>query len=60
MNEEDPYAIHGPWLQVLIPDEYIETMLNDLDQISDLNKDDLPKTFRWEDINLAITLQPEE
>ncbi|KAI2797402.1 hypothetical protein BLOT_015496 [Blomia tropicalis] len=60
VNEEDPYAIHGPWLQVLIPDEYIETMLNDLDQISDLNKDDLPKTFRWEDINLAITLQPEE
>ncbi len=29
------YAIHGPWLQVLIPDEFIDQMLVDLDQLSD-------------------------
>ena len=35
VTEERPYAIHGPWLQVLIPDNYIDRMLADLDELSD-------------------------
>lgn len=35
VTEEQPYAIHGPWLQVLIPDNYIDRMLADLDELSD-------------------------
>jgi suppressor of fused-like protein len=54
------YAIHGPWLQVLIPDEFIDQMLIDLDQLSDHDSIEFPKTYNWTDIKLSITLVPEE
>lgn len=58
MNER--YAIHGPWLQVLIPDEFIDKMLIDLDQLSDHESIEFPITYNWTDLKLAITLMPEE
>ena len=38
VNREQPYAIHGPWLQVLIPDEHIDKLLSDLDNIDEIDK----------------------
>ncbi|CAG2160262.1 unnamed protein product [Oppiella nova] len=54
------YAIRGPWLQVLIPNDYIDRMLLDLDELSQNDMTDLPKTFEWTDMKLSITLVPEE
>ena len=36
VNEEQCYAIHGPWLQILIPDQNIDEMLNDMQDILEL------------------------
>lgn len=36
VNEEQCYAVHGPWLQILIPDQNIDEMLNDMQDIPDL------------------------
>jgi len=57
---EQPYAIHGPWLQVLIRNEAIEEMLQDLEDISDLDVIELPKTYNWPDKKLSIELLSEE
>ena len=35
---ESPYAIHGPWLQVLIPRESLENMINEFKDIFPLRK----------------------
>lgn len=60
VTREQPYALLGPWLQVLIVKEDIDLMLSELDDVSDLEKEELPFTYRWPNKNLAITLQPEE
>ncbi|XP_053203998.1 suppressor of fused homolog [Panonychus citri] len=60
VNEEQPYAIHGPWLQILIPDRSIDTMLKDLKELNDLDFESLPRTYEWPELNLTITLMPEE
>jgi len=54
------YAIHGPWLQVLIPDEFIDKMLFDLEELSETESTEFPKTYNWNDLKLSITLLPEE
>lgn len=60
VNEEQPYAVHGPWLQILIPDRSIDTMLKDLQDLSDLDFESLPRTYDWSELNLSITLVPED
>ncbi|XP_054168726.1 suppressor of fused homolog [Oppia nitens] len=58
-----PYAIHGPWLQVLIPNDYIDRMLADLNQLDDYqndNQDNLPKKYDWPEKGLSIELMPED
>lgn len=38
VTREQPYALLGPWLQVLIVKEDIDLMLSELDDVSDLEK----------------------
>lgn len=61
-TEEHPYAAHGPWLQVLL----MEHMLNDIQKDLENSLSDpkippsLPKTFRWPENRLSITIVSEE
>lgn len=34
VNEEKPYAVQGPWLQVLLPMELAERMIHELQVLS--------------------------
>ncbi|KAK3611658.1 hypothetical protein CHS0354_012028 [Potamilus streckersoni] len=59
-DEHHPFAAHGPWLQVLIPNEFIEEMLADLEELSNPDERLLPKTFRWPERRLCITILPDD
>lgn len=57
VNPTTPYASHGPWLQVLIPDDLAAEMARDFDILS-ANVEDitLPRTFSWGRHRLNITV----
>ena len=38
VTQDQPYAIHGPWLQIFIDEQFIDVMLQDIQEISDLNE----------------------
>lgn len=57
-TEENPFATHGPWLQVLLTDEEIDLVLSDLSEVDHVETA-LPKTFDWKDGKLSVTLVPE-
>lgn len=61
---EHRFALHGPWLQVLIPSEEVASVLEAFQELSQSSSEpnslQLPKTFEFADINLSITLLPEE
>lgn len=61
-TEEHPYAAHGPWLQVLLMEHMLNDIQKDLeDSLSDpKNPPSLPKTFRWPENRLSITVVSEE
>ncbi|KAK2175561.1 hypothetical protein NP493_726g01043 [Ridgeia piscesae] len=60
VNEQHPYAAHGSWLQVLLPDDFIDHLHHDLSQLSDVEHLDLPKNYHWVDRGLVITVLPDE
>lgn len=57
VDPEHPYAAHGPWLQILIPDDFALDMARDI-EILNQNAEDLmlPKTFSWPERKLMITV----
>lgn len=57
---EHPFAAHGPWLQVLLTEEEIDTVLSDLNEVAELDAVVLPKTFEWNDKKLSVTLMHED
>ena len=59
VNSDHPYAAHGPWLQVLIPDDFATEMITDI-EILNQNTDEItfPKTFVWPDRKIVITIVP--
>lgn len=61
-TEEHPYAAHGPWLQVLLMEHMLNDIQGDLETaLSDAkNPPVLPKTFRWPENRLSITIVSEE
>ncbi|KAJ8418100.1 hypothetical protein AAFF_G00138090 [Aldrovandia affinis] len=58
-TEEHPYAAHGPWLQILLTEEFVERMLEDLQDISASEETKLPKEFCWPDRKLKISILPD-
>lgn len=34
---EQPFALHGPWLQVLIPNESVDKVFSDLQELNTLD-----------------------
>ncbi|XP_064631049.1 suppressor of fused homolog isoform X2 [Lineus longissimus] len=59
-DEQHPFAAHGPWLHILIAEDFIEEMLKDFECLSEPNEIDLPKVFSWPERKLSITVIPEE
>lgn len=58
VDEEHPFTAHGLWLQVLLADDFIEKMCIDLQELSDDLL--LPKTYRWPERRLCITILSDE
>ncbi|KAL8604949.1 hypothetical protein ACOMHN_028577 [Nucella lapillus] len=59
-DEEHPFAAHGPWLQVLIPDSFLQQLIDDLHELSAPNEMMCPKTFSWPERRLCITILADE
>ncbi|KAI5606856.1 suppressor of fused-like [Silurus asotus] len=58
-TEEHPYAAHGPWLQILLTEEFVEHMLSDLQDLSICEESKLPKEYSWPDKKLKISILPD-
>ncbi|KAG8282827.1 hypothetical protein J6590_028799 [Homalodisca vitripennis] len=56
VDADKPYVAHGPWLQVLIPEDFIEIMATSLEPLNNPDQLTLPKTFFWKERKLAITI----
>ncbi|XP_051504756.1 suppressor of fused homolog isoform X2 [Myxocyprinus asiaticus] len=57
-TEEHPYAAHGPWLQILLTEEFVEQMLADIQDLSSCESK-LPKEYSWPDKKLKISVLPD-
>ncbi|XP_026792887.1 suppressor of fused homolog isoform X2 [Pangasianodon hypophthalmus] len=58
-TEEHPYAAHGPWLQILLTEEFVEHMLGDLQDLNIRDESKLPKEYSWPDKKLKISILPD-
>ncbi|XP_062852085.1 suppressor of fused homolog isoform X1 [Trichomycterus rosablanca] len=58
-TEEHPYAAHGPWLQILLTEEFVEQMLGDIQDLSIREESKLPKEYSWPDKKLKISVLPD-
>uniref|UniRef100_A0A8C2L639 Suppressor of fused homolog n=1 Tax=Cyprinus carpio TaxID=7962 RepID=A0A8C2L639_CYPCA len=58
-TEEHPYAAHGPWLQILLTEEFVEQMLADVQDLSPREVSKLPKEYSWPDKKLKISVLPD-
>ncbi|XP_015203321.2 suppressor of fused homolog isoform X3 [Lepisosteus oculatus] len=58
-TEENPYAAHGPWLQILLTEEFVEKMLEDLEDLTAHEEPKLPKEYSWPEKKLKISILPD-
>ncbi|XP_026879385.1 suppressor of fused homolog isoform X2 [Electrophorus electricus] len=58
-TEEHPYAAHGPWLQILLTEEFVEKMLGDIQDLSNREESKLPREYSWPDKKLKISVLPD-
>uniref|UniRef100_A0A9J8A137 Suppressor of fused homolog n=2 Tax=Cyprininae TaxID=2743694 RepID=A0A9J8A137_CYPCA len=58
-TEEHPYAAHGPWLQILLTEEFVEQMLADVQDLSPREVSKLPKEYSWPNKKLKISVLPD-
>ncbi|XP_015592107.1 suppressor of fused homolog [Cephus cinctus] len=56
VTKEKPYAVQGPWLQVLLPEDLADKMAQEFQILSNPGQIPLPKTFSWPEHKLAITV----
>ncbi|KAK3094562.1 hypothetical protein FSP39_003435 [Pinctada imbricata] len=59
-DENHPFAAHGPWLQVLLTDDFIEEMILDTEELANPDEIMCPKTYSWPERRLCITILPDE
>ncbi|KAJ8317173.1 hypothetical protein KUTeg_005077 [Tegillarca granosa] len=59
-DENHPFAAHGPWLQVLLTDDFIEEMSMDLEELMNPYEILCPKTYSWPERRLCITILPDD
>ncbi|ERE79581.1 putative suppressor of fused like protein [Cricetulus griseus] len=58
-TEEHPYAAHGPWLQILLTEEFVEKMLEDLEELTSPEEFKLPKEYSWPEKKLKVSILPD-
>ncbi|MGH0157657.1 UNVERIFIED_CONTAM: hypothetical protein FKN15_057321 [Acipenser sinensis] len=58
-TEEHPYAAHGPWLQILLTEEFVERMLEDLEDLTAREVPKLPREYSWPEKKLKISILPD-
>ncbi|XP_034041061.1 suppressor of fused homolog isoform X2 [Thalassophryne amazonica] len=58
-SEEHPYAAHGPWLQILLTEEFVEQMIGDLQDLNTCEETKLPKEYSWPEKKLKISVLPD-
>ncbi|RXM95467.1 Suppressor of fused-like [Acipenser ruthenus] len=58
-TEEHPYAAHGPWLQILLTEEFVERMLEDLEDLTAREGPKLPREYSWPEKKLKISILPD-
>eukprot|EP00073_Rattus_norvegicus_P034410 XP_008758665.1 PREDICTED: suppressor of fused homolog isoform X2 [Rattus norvegicus] len=58
-TEEHPYAAHGPWLQILLTEEFVEKMLEDLEDLTSPEEFKLPKEYSWPEKKLKVSILPD-
>lgn len=58
-TEEHPYAAHGPWLQILLTEEFVEKMLEDLEDLTSPEECKLPKEYSWPEKKLKVSILPD-
>ena len=56
VDSSNPYATHGPWLQVYIPHNFIETMYSELSVLANPDEVSVPIVFKWPSRKLVITI----
>jgi len=59
-TEEHPFAAHGAWLQVLFTDDFIDELIYDLSDLSDLEVITNIKVYQWPERGLKITILPDD
>lgn len=56
VSDETPYVARGPWLQILIPDDFLDSLEHQLSAIPCTEDSLLPLVFRWPERKLRICL----
>ncbi|KAL5244334.1 hypothetical protein ACI65C_011744 [Semiaphis heraclei] len=59
VSEEKPFVAQGSWLQVLVPNSFLDSMESSLKFLNEPVMEPLPKTINWPDRNLTITINPD-
>lgn len=59
-NAEQPYAVQGSWLQILLTEDLISEMTAHMEELCNAEGLTLPKTYTWPERKMSITLVPEE
>ena len=59
-NMDHLFALHGPWLQILIPSKSLESLMQILEEIPSLTQESLPKKFSLPDSKFCITIAPDD
>uniref|UniRef100_A0A6B0V799 Suppressor of fused n=1 Tax=Ixodes ricinus TaxID=34613 RepID=A0A6B0V799_IXORI len=59
-NAEQPYAVQGSWLQVLLTEDLVSEMTARMEELCSAEGLTLPKTYTWPERKMSITLMPEE
>lgn len=57
-----PFGARGPWMQILLTDEFVDVLAVDLEDLSNPEslKGDLPKHYQWPERQFSLTLMPDE
>ncbi|GAB6023171.1 hypothetical protein CHUAL_007996 [Chamberlinius hualienensis] len=59
VDNEHPFAAHGPWLQILLSEDALQKVEDDLQMLAHPDTLTLPKTLKWCDRRLTITIVAE-
>nr|XP_002129739.1 suppressor of fused homolog [Ciona intestinalis] len=59
VNERNPYAARGPWLQVLVTEDLAYELIRDLEELTSIDTAQLPKSYRWPRKRLEVSILPD-